>query len=258
MPGEPNNKMEDRLKAYAQKRRADAGDSLELHPATRKLLQAEVAKLRPNPTARPQSWLWAWRAFWTRPALAVCLFLLLGVTALLLLRTAEKSPSREQFAKQRTDLAPVRALNENDRDKSQALAPTPPKAPNFSEGRAADELVLKQQAAPLAKNESGADVQSNFKIVPRAATPLSTAGREVNLVEELARNQPLPLAVGASLGDSAARTGSLTAFYSPPVGLGVVISRERYVQVPPHASLVAWKKSGDMQPTILASFDLEQ
>src|SRR6266487_2877399 len=96
MPVEPNNKIEDRLKAYAQKRRADAGDSLELHPATRKLLQAEVAKLRPNHPARPPSWLWAWRVFWARPALALLLFLMLGVTALILLRTAEKPQSREQ------------------------------------------------------------------------------------------------------------------------------------------------------------------
>ncbi len=208
MSAEPNHKMEDQLKAYAQKRRADAGDSLELHPATRRLLQAEVAKLRPNPPAASRSWLWAWRMFWARPGFALLLFLMLGVAAWFLLRTAEKPRSREQFAKRRTDLAPVPALSETGRDKSQALPPAPTKALDFSEGRTADELELKQQAAPAAKNESGDDVRRNFTIATPAATPLSTAGKEVKLVEELAHNQPLPLAAEPSLGDSAARTGN--------------------------------------------------
>ncbi len=258
MSAEPNHKMEDQLKAYAQKRRADAGDSLELHPATRRLLQAEVAKLRPNPPAASRSWLWAWRMFWARPGFALLLFLMLGVAAWFLLRTAEKPRSREQFAKRRTDLAPVPALSETGRDKSQALPPAPTKALDFSEGRTADELELKQQAAPAAKNESGDDVRRNFTIATPAATPLSTAGKEVKLVEELAHNQPLPLAAEPSLGDSAARTGNLTAFSTSPAQVGGVIWRERYVQVRPGVPSVARKKFADVKSTVLVSFDLEQ
>ncbi|MEJ0088802.1 MAG: hypothetical protein WDM80_03480 [Limisphaerales bacterium] len=36
------------LRAYAKKRRADAGDPLKLHPATRRLLQGEVARKKPR------------------------------------------------------------------------------------------------------------------------------------------------------------------------------------------------------------------
>lgn len=41
---EPERKIEKLLRAFAKKRRADAGDSLKLHPATRRMLQDEVAR----------------------------------------------------------------------------------------------------------------------------------------------------------------------------------------------------------------------
>ena len=46
---EPERKIEKRLRAYAKKRRAEAGDSLELHPANRRLLLGEAARRAPGP-----------------------------------------------------------------------------------------------------------------------------------------------------------------------------------------------------------------
>src|SRR5258707_3387232 len=46
---EPERKIEKLLRAYAKKRRADAGDAFKLHPATRRLLQAEVARNKSKP-----------------------------------------------------------------------------------------------------------------------------------------------------------------------------------------------------------------
>ena len=46
---EPERKIEKLLRAYAKKRRAQAGDPLELHPATRRLLQGEIARHTPKP-----------------------------------------------------------------------------------------------------------------------------------------------------------------------------------------------------------------
>jgi hypothetical protein len=47
---EPERKIENLLRAYAKKRRAEAGDALKLHPATRRLLQGEAAStLRSSP-----------------------------------------------------------------------------------------------------------------------------------------------------------------------------------------------------------------
>ena len=45
---EPERKIEKLLRAYAQKRRAEAGDPLKLHPATRRLLQGEAARHAPE------------------------------------------------------------------------------------------------------------------------------------------------------------------------------------------------------------------
>ena len=42
---EPERNIEKLLRAFAKKRRADAGDPLKLHPALRRQLQAEVARL---------------------------------------------------------------------------------------------------------------------------------------------------------------------------------------------------------------------
>src|SRR6185503_15954286 len=48
---EPERKIEKLLRAFAKKSRADAGDSLKLHPATRRMLQGEVARRSPSPEA---------------------------------------------------------------------------------------------------------------------------------------------------------------------------------------------------------------
>jgi len=48
---EPERKIEKLLRAYAEKRRAEAGDSLKLHPANRRLLQDEAASTLRSSTA---------------------------------------------------------------------------------------------------------------------------------------------------------------------------------------------------------------
>jgi hypothetical protein len=52
---EPERKIEELLRAYAQKRRAAAGDPLKLHPATRRRLQDEVSRCTPKPEAEEPS-----------------------------------------------------------------------------------------------------------------------------------------------------------------------------------------------------------
>ena len=81
MPSEPDKKMDELLRTYARKRREDAGEPAEMHPVTRRLLQAEAAKLRPQeakPHRTPWSWGWLF-ARWPRVAFAVGVFALLAV-----------------------------------------------------------------------------------------------------------------------------------------------------------------------------------
>jgi hypothetical protein len=55
---EEERKIEKLLRAYAKKRRADAGDPLKLPPATRRLLQDEVKRLKPKPDEDDSLSLW--------------------------------------------------------------------------------------------------------------------------------------------------------------------------------------------------------
>ena len=68
---EPERKIEKLLRAYAKKRRAEAGDSLKLHPATRRLLQGEAARRGPRPgkAGTPGFFL---AVFWRRLVFALC------------------------------------------------------------------------------------------------------------------------------------------------------------------------------------------
>jgi len=59
---EPEREIEKLLRAYAQKRRAAAGDPLKLHPATRRRLQDEVSRRAPKPEAEETS-LSLWQLF---------------------------------------------------------------------------------------------------------------------------------------------------------------------------------------------------
>ena len=81
MAPEPHQNAEKRLKAFARLRREEAGDAFEMHPATRKLLQGEVARVygRPAPPAAARARLFfGWRPrLWVAEAFVVVL--LVGV-----------------------------------------------------------------------------------------------------------------------------------------------------------------------------------
>ena len=71
MPDEPNRSVEEQLKAWAQKRRGEAGAPVELHPATRKLFQDEVERTFSKKTAEAPAPAGGWlKLFWPRLALA--------------------------------------------------------------------------------------------------------------------------------------------------------------------------------------------
>jgi hypothetical protein len=100
MPTEPDNNIEEQLKAWAAKRRADAGSDFELHPATRRLLQDEVARNAPAPRPIPETsrdWL-----AWLRPRMAMAL----SVVAMMLLVGIVFLPAKSKSkAKQESILA---------------------------------------------------------------------------------------------------------------------------------------------------------
>ena len=86
MPAEQNHKMDTLLKAYARKRREEAGPPIQMSPATRRMLQAEVDRSLRNPAPpapRERVQFASLVRFWPRFALgAAGIALLLGAASL--------------------------------------------------------------------------------------------------------------------------------------------------------------------------------
>ena len=73
--------IEKLLRRYGKKRRDDAGTPLELHPATRRLLQGEVARQfrKDPPGATPFSFAQIWQSWRLQLAWAVPLLVMVAV-----------------------------------------------------------------------------------------------------------------------------------------------------------------------------------
>ncbi|MDB6111696.1 MAG: hypothetical protein JWR69_3446 [Pedosphaera sp.] len=94
MPTEPERDIEKTLKAYAEKRREQSGAPLELHAATRRLLQGEAARLGAEPPLRPISW-WGFLSA-LRPSFAsISIFVVLGCVCVSMLLPALSKAKRK-------------------------------------------------------------------------------------------------------------------------------------------------------------------
>lgn len=92
---EPERKIEKLLRAYAKKRRADAGDPLTLHPATRRLLQGEVARRKSKPDDEDAS-VTLWELFRQRWALLAGFALVIFFGAALFLPALSSAKRKSQ------------------------------------------------------------------------------------------------------------------------------------------------------------------
>src|SRR5688572_24609064 len=83
MAAEPEKKIEELLKSYSRKRRDDAGAPLEMHPATRRMLQGEAAREHGQPggasSASPRPWWKALLLFGPKYAGALGMFAILAL-----------------------------------------------------------------------------------------------------------------------------------------------------------------------------------
>jgi len=92
---EPERKIEKLLRAYAQKRRAAAGDPLKLHPATRRLLQDEVSRQAPKSEAEEASRS-LWQLFCQRWAFLLGFALVVFLGAILFLPALSSAKRKAQ------------------------------------------------------------------------------------------------------------------------------------------------------------------
>ncbi len=143
MPSEPERNIEKTLKAYARRRRQQAGAPLELHPATRRMLQGEVVRLGPGKARRPSFWSGVAGLLKRRMVFVCVLVALAGVSAVFFIpalsrakrqemaslsqaskgKLADKETATLSAAKQLAKVEPSTALR--DRKESDAAAAAP-------------------------------------------------------------------------------------------------------------------------------------
>jgi hypothetical protein len=105
MANEPERPIERLLRATAKKRRDEAGAPLELHPATRRLLQGEAARKYPAAQRTRRSFFQGLGQLWPRFAWGVGMLAVLGVTVWLLVPMPGKNEPHALLAhKQPTPL----------------------------------------------------------------------------------------------------------------------------------------------------------
>src|SRR5271154_2868098 len=92
---ESERKIEKLLRAYAKKRRAQAGDLLKLYPATRRILQDEVARNAPKPDEENAP-MTLWELFRQRWAVLLGFALVVFFGAALFLPALSKAKKKAQ------------------------------------------------------------------------------------------------------------------------------------------------------------------
>ena len=107
--------IETLLRRYAKKRRADAGAPLEMHPATRRLLRAEVARRFGN-AAREEApvanaWVRFWRGWGRQLAWATPVLVAAGVIVWALQQETAQPDSKSLELRQARSAAPATPMN---------------------------------------------------------------------------------------------------------------------------------------------------
>src|ERR1039458_3062457 len=99
MANEPERPIEKLLRAAAKKRRDEAGAPLELHPATRQLLQGEVGRTYAKSKRESRSFIEVLGQLWPRVAGGVAIFALLVLAGYILFPVPDKSKRGALMAK---------------------------------------------------------------------------------------------------------------------------------------------------------------
>lgn len=189
MPPEPDHKMDDLLKAYAKKRRTEAGAPAQLHPATRRLLQGEVARLRPDRRQASTSWREALGHFWPRVAIVAGIVVIAGLAVALFLPPAGRNAGFVQMAKQDAAAPPADSYAAGEKAaRSRAdLSPatTAPSRPMAEPAIASDDnaksaVPIRREAGAMTDRAAIAErdsegTEKKLKSVELAASPVPTS-----------------------------------------------------------------------------------
>ncbi len=275
--------IEKLLRDYAAQRRAQAGEPRELHPATRRLLQGEVARQYPR-TGREGSVVARFFARW-RPGFvyALCALALVAISLPLLLQSTKKNESTAHLAKavpaeRAAEEAPRIAEPPAPAALSRELDAAAPAA-----GRNRTEESFQTALSPTEANREQADAsdvrfQDRMQVTPGSRAPATESPtRSVTATPPPAvRRQaaeppaPAPAATDPATLSLAARSAApapapasvpeATAFQArygaAPAATSVVA--QKFTQAIPASSPRPATVAEKDAPSVLATFHLEQ
>jgi hypothetical protein len=183
MANEPERPIEKLLRAAAKKRRDDAGGPLELHPATRRLLQGEVARTFAKPGREPRSFSEALSRLWPRFAWGVAICAVLVVAGYALLPMPGKGKSEALLARNE----PMsRAVPAKQSLPPPPAAPAPVLAPPAAAVESHPSTVASAETAPPAPTSPARQLGAERQALAKDSLTAS-ADRET-------REQPAPAA----------------------------------------------------------------
>jgi len=197
MAAEPEKKIDELLRAYARKRREDAGEPLEVHPATRRILQGEVTKLRGGKARESRSWWQSLLLVWPRFAAAFAIFMMLALGVWVFVQNERRQPQAvTDMAARGTAPAEQPVLEESIQLKQKNKAELDSLSTALGREEASDskKLAEKMPAQVLAFDAS-AKVQLRDAEKPASAPaltgPAAEAGKSVTLKLEPPAQQPV-------------------------------------------------------------------
>jgi prepilin-type processing-associated H-X9-DG protein len=119
---EPERKIEKRLRAYAKKRRAQAGDPLKLHPATRRRLLDEVARATPK-ADEPEESVSLWELFRRQWAMLLGFALVIFFVTSMFLPALSSAKKKSQRSETYSKLKQIRVAAQVAADKNHGKLP---------------------------------------------------------------------------------------------------------------------------------------
>jgi len=253
--------MDELLRAYAKKRREQAGPASEMHPATRKLLQDEVKRTfaaNPAPTRRRSSWLVRWPigALWPLGwAGGMVAIMLLGFVVF---RTPTRNPSpatiKEEGGRKKEEKLdtltrnplPATAPMEKSVSEAKTMQRTPAPVP---EGTAVPALG----ASSVASTTSTPSVPLATSVAPQTAEVAASAlGAGVAPAAGL---PPVNFALGGARAYGRAIASAPPAGVPPTANEGSDVAAGEFVQVPDR---VRGSAAASPPSNVLSTFNLSR
>lgn len=263
MASDPERPIEKLLRACGEKRREDAGAPLELHPATRRLLQGEAARQFAKPAAEPRPAGGSFRQWWPRLAWSLGGVAALAALVLVLIPPrAEKSEllAKNEFYFRREHAAEAPTSVPADRDSAKSLAqsvatPAPSAQPPPQLAGRTDNL--KQQAAMEAVNAPAV-----ASTTPMSKASLDSASAPSVAARELAKptDNAAPPALSLAAVDQSRRYGLRAPTEAPAEQVAkdtAATERLRFIQTETKAKAALTDRTSS-PATVLSSFQIEQ